>query len=476
MRAVIRHAACALCAAVLLFGCTACSSSNKTEPTYITIWNYYNGDQLESFNKLVSKFNRTVGKEQNIVVESLGQGGVEDLETKVLNAAEGKVGAEEMPNIFSAYSNTAFDVDELGFVVDLAPYISDELREKYIDSYMTEGDFNGNGEIKIFPVAKSTELLFLNDTDWADFAAATGTSYDELATIEGVTAVAEKYYNWTDSLTAEPNDGKAFFGRDSMSNYMLVGAQQLGCTIFDVQNGKVTINFDKDVARKLWDNYYVPFVKGYFSAGGNFRNDGLRTGKLIAYVGSSSSGTYFPDIVTTGDTSSHSIELKVLQAPQFDGGEAVAVQQGAGMVVTKGTDEEIAACVTFLEWFTESENNIEFSACSGYLPVTKDANSITAIRSAGSELSESMDKILSTAVQTVKSNRLYTTRAFKNGRSARSVLEYAMSDRAGTDRAVVEQRIADGMSAKAAQAEFLTDAYFEKWYSETLAQLKQYES
>ena len=24
----------------------------------------------------------------------------------------------------------------------------------------------------------------------------------------------------------------------------------------------MTLNFDKDVARKLWDNYYVPFVKG----------------------------------------------------------------------------------------------------------------------------------------------------------------------------------------------------------------------
>ena len=50
----------------------------------------------------------------------------------------------------------------------------------------------------------------LNKTDWEKFANATGASTNDLNTIEGVTKVAEQYYNWTDSLTAAPNDGKAF--------------------------------------------------------------------------------------------------------------------------------------------------------------------------------------------------------------------------------------------------------------------------
>ena len=37
--------------------------------------------------------------------------------------------------------------------------------------------------------------------------------------MEGVTAVAEQYYNWS--------GGKALFGRDAMANYMIVGAKQL---------------------------------------------------------------------------------------------------------------------------------------------------------------------------------------------------------------------------------------------------------
>ena len=75
-------------AALAVSGCDA--KKSKKEVTDITVWNYYNGDQLECFNKLVEEFNATVGKEQNITVTSESQGSVNDLETNVLAAAEGK--------------------------------------------------------------------------------------------------------------------------------------------------------------------------------------------------------------------------------------------------------------------------------------------------------------------------------------------------------------------------------------------------
>ena len=130
-----------------------------------------------------------------------------------------------------------------------------------------------------------------------------------------MTAAAEKYYNWTDAQTEAPDDGRALFGRDAMANYLLIGAKELGCTIFDVQNGKMTLDFDKNVIRKLWDNYYVPFIKGYFEATGHFRSDDIKTGTILSYIGSSSSATFFPDSVMTSDDDSHSIELKVLPNP-----------------------------------------------------------------------------------------------------------------------------------------------------------------
>lgn len=69
-----------------------------------------------------------------------------------------------------------------------------------------------------------------------------------------------------------------------MANYMFVGARQLGGNLFEVKDGKMTLNFDKEIVRKLWDNYYVPYVKGYFAASGRFRSDDIKTGNILAYV------------------------------------------------------------------------------------------------------------------------------------------------------------------------------------------------
>ena len=458
-------------AAMLSCAFTGCSAQ-KQDPVTITIWTYYNGEQLESFNAEVKNFNDTVGKEKGITVESYSQGSVNDLEANVMNAAEGKVGADPLPNIFSAYADTAYALDQMGMVVNLKDYLSDEECAEYIDSYLAEGDFDNSGSIKIFPVAKSTEVLFLNDTDWQTFAAETGADYDDLSTIEGLVATAEKYYNWTDAQTPEANDGRALFGRDAMANYMLIGAQELGCTIFQVdETGKMALDFDRDTVRTLWDHYYVPFVKGYFDATGRFRSDDVKAGNLLAYTGSNSSATFFPTEVMTSDTESHTIALKVLPNPHFSGCDPVSVQQGAGMVVTGGDENAVRASVEFLKWFTQSENNISFSVGSGYLPVTHAASDMQAIENSGLELSPIVEEVLNVAVDTVNNNTLYTPHAFANGQDARKVLEYAMSDRATADRETVEERLAEGQSLSAATADFLSDENFDNWYQETLDRL-----
>ena len=483
MKKHIRAFVSLLCAAALALGCASCGgaaqstgkSGGTAGVTHITVWTYYNGDQLESFNKLVDQFNETTGREKGIRVESASQGSMSDLETNVMDAAQGKVGAAAMPNIFSAYADTAYALDQMGMLVDLSQYLTEDERAQYVQGYLDEGDFDGDGSMKIFPVAKSTELMFLNETDWEKFARATGAAYDDLSTVEGLVATAGAYYDWTDAQTPEPDDGKALFGRDAMANYMLVGARQLGDTLFEVQDGKMTLNFDKDVARKLWDNYYVPFIKGYFEATGHFRSDDIKTGTILSYVGSSSSATFFPDSVMTSDDDSHSIELKVLPNPHFAGCEPVSVQQGAGMVVTKGDEAEIKASVTFLKYFTAPENNIQFSIGSGYLPVTREANKEEMLADSEVAMTPEVKSVLQMAVKTVNENKLYTTRAFEGSKDARKVLEYAMSDLAVADRDTVEQRIAAGQSAEQAEAEFLTDAYFDRWYRDTLAQLQAYE-
>lgn len=92
----------------------------KSDPVTVTVWTYYNGDQLDTFKDLTEKFNDTVGKKDGITVETKSLGTAEDLEQNVLAAADGEVGASEVPNIFSAYSYTAYTMDQKDMLVDLS--------------------------------------------------------------------------------------------------------------------------------------------------------------------------------------------------------------------------------------------------------------------------------------------------------------------------------------------------------------------
>ena len=145
------------------------------------------------------------------------------------------------------------------------------------------------------------------------------------------------------------------------------------------------------------------------------------------------------------------------------------------MVVTKASEEEEKASVEFLKWFTRTENNIAFSAGSGYLPVKREANDREKIKSCNTGINASMEEILSVGVETVNASTMYTPKAFGGSNDARNVLEHTMSDLAAADRTVVEDRMQNGEDLETAAADFLTEEYFKAWYQDTLSKLQTFE-
>ena len=474
-----RIVALCLAAALFLTGCGSAASGSAAfspdNPVTVTVWHYYNGQQQQAFADLVSEFNETVGREKGIAVQQSSQASVTDLATGVLAAANREVGAPEVPNIFAAYADTAYAVDQLGLVADLRPYLTDEELAEYVPGYLEEGAFSGDGTLKIFPIAKSVELLMLNVTDWEKFAAATGAQESAFATVEGITETARQYYEWTDAQTPDvPDDGRAFFGRDAFANYMIIGARQLGVELLHVEDGRPVLDFDRDVVRRLWDNYYVPFVNGWFSASGRFRSDDIKMGNIIACVGSSSGAFYFPDECILSDTESYPIQMRAYPCPKFEGGEDFAVQQGAGLVVTNADPREVAASVEFLKWFTDAGRNLEFSLDSGYLPVKKEANELAFVEQTldAAGTGDKMRAILTAAIEMTGENRMYTTTAFQIGTDARAILNDSMVEKARADREAFLALTAGGMSHREAAAQFVTDENFEAWYEDARAALE----
>ena len=459
-----------LAALLLLGGCALQKPSvlDPGNPVTITVWHYYNGPQLSAFDALTDAFNSSVGKEKGIYVVGYSKGSVSDLESALQDSLTGKVGAEPLPDIFSSYADMAYSAEQAGKLANLSDYFSPDELDAYIGAYVEEGRIATDGSLRIFPVAKSTEITMLNKTDWDIFAAATGVTLEQLETVEGVVQVAQTYYQWTDSLTPDiPDDGKAFYGRDALANYFYISARQMGQELLRVEGDQVTLNTDKTVLRRLWDNYYVPMVSGWFGAYGKFRSDDVKTGDLLAYTGSTASAGYFPAQVET-ESDAHPIDYLVLPAPVFAGGEKIAVQQGAGMVVTKSDTRRETAAVEFLRWFTQAENNIVFGAGSGYLPVRKQSQQIDTFRQVVAEKNVTMNPITNTCIRYVLEDMddytYYSPKYFAKGTAVRSVLEHHLTDQAQADLADIQAAVATGRSRAEVLKRYVNDEAFEVWY------------
>ncbi len=466
---ILSAAAAAVSIAAVLSGCSSAEKEDdrglsKDSPITITVWHYYNGVQQTSLDEMVNEFNNTVGMEKGIIVQAYSKNSIGELASSVTAALKGEPGADEAPDIFLCYADNAYSVDKMGMVADISQYFTEEELAEYVDGYINEGRFD-EGTLKIFPTAKSTEIMMVNSTDWQKFADAEGVTYDDLKTWESLVEVSEKYYNYTDALTPDvPNDGKSFFGRDSVENYMLIGSKQLGSPLVS-EGDTVGGSIDKTVIKRLWDNYYVPFVKGYFAMEGRFRSDDAKTGEVIALVCSTTGATYYPNEVTLNDDTVYPIENVVLPIPNFEGTEPYAVQQGAGMSVIKSDEKTEYACTIFLKWFTEADRNIGFAVDSGYLPVKKAANSPEELdKVAADKIDSTMHNALTTAMEEVNTYTLYAAKPFEKSEAFRSALKDYMESTTKDDYAAASARIAAGEDRDTVLAEYTGDAAFDKWF------------
>lgn len=465
-----------LLSAFIILAFTGCGNRNyekllnKSSPVTINIWHYYNGIQQTQFDEMVSEFNNTVGFEKGIIVEASSKNSVGDLANSIIASINNEPGADAVPDIFGTYAETAYQIDKQDKLADLSKYFTQEEIDEYVESYIEEGSLGKKGALKIFPTAKATEVMMLNLTDWQKFSDETGVTYEDLSTWEGLVEVSEKYYEYTDAFTPDvKNDGRAFFGRDAVANYINVGAKQLGHEIAKVsEDGTAEVSVDKDTMKKLWDNFYVPFVKGYFDAESRFRTDDAKVGNIIALIGSTTGASYYPQEVTIDDEYTYPIENKVLPVPNFEGCEPFIVQQGAGMSVIKSDEKKEYACAVFLKWFTDKERNIKFSVNSGYLPVKKAANNVEDIQAYCEEanINATMRETYDVAIDEINTYGLCTSPPYDNAAEVRDYLGQSMESTAIASRDSAKVRIASGEDRNSVLLEYTDENAFNKWFEE----------
>ena len=284
-------------ALVAAAGLTACSAGGTgvqpdpagsgaakgQEPCKIVIWHYYNDLQKESLDQIIEEYNQTEGAEKGITVEAYSQGSITELSNKMDLIVNDSTNQVEMPNMFMAYRDMASKIwrNKPELLVDCGKYFSQEDLSQYYEAYVQEGYF-GDG-LYIIPVAKSTELLMMNQTGLEEFLLANPEfKTADMETWEGLARMAEGYYNWTDGMTPDvPFDGKPFIGMDILANYFITMNHAMGSDIYHYdQDGEMVLDLDRECVERLFENYYIPYTKGYYGASGKYRSDDIRQSVL----------------------------------------------------------------------------------------------------------------------------------------------------------------------------------------------------
>ncbi len=292
-----------------------------------------------------------------------------DIEEKLSMIVAGDPGAPDMPDIVTAYPKTALILSEHGLLAPLDGQFSGEELKAYLPQFIEEGRLPDN-KLYVFPIAKSTEVLFVNQTLFDRFSAATGVKLNDLSTFEGIAEAAVKYYQWTDSLTpTKANDGKAFFTADSWFNIAQVGIAQMGGQFIN----RDRLNVDSDGFQRIWDFAVLPALAGGYAVTNGYSSDLSKTGEIVCSTGSTAGILFYGDNITYPDNTIEATTYTILPYPIFKGGMKFALQRGAGMCVARSSSQKEYAATLFLKWFTQPEQNMRFVSSTGYLPVTKKA-------------------------------------------------------------------------------------------------------
>ncbi len=327
---------------------------DPVRPVTLTFWHIYGSVADSPMNDLVDRFNRTVGREKGIIVNVTSTFTTSSIHDPLVAAARRWPGAGRLPDMFMGYPRDALAVGPEK-LLDWRSRISTDKLAEYVPAFLEEGLLDGN--LLILPVAKSTGVLFVNDTIFEPFSRDTGIDYTTLATWEGVFRAAEAYYRWS--------GGKAFIKHDDWIHYFLLNTAALGGTF--LQNSRLELTDSR--FQELWKMVAKAAVRGHICLMEGYATTAMLTGATLCGIESSASILYYKDCMTLPDNTQKPLRLKIRPVPNFKGAEFLAIQRGSGLVACSGDAKKEVAAAVFAEWLTETEVNIPFVVLTGYMPV-----------------------------------------------------------------------------------------------------------
>ena len=345
--------------AYCLSGCKR-SGLDKNNPVTLSLWHVY-GEQSDSpMNRLVDEFNETVGMKKGIIVNVTAMSNASKIGEKLLDAHNKIPGSAEMPDLFFAHKSNAL---ELGTdnLLDWNEYFSEKELSAYVPEFLEDG--TADGRLSVFPVSKSTHLLFIAGGQFERFSADTGVTYESLSDWNGFFDAAAKFYDWS--------GGKPFCAFDYPLRAVELAAAENGAANIFADDG--FYNPSNEIFKQTFIKFADSFAKGHIMLSNLYSNTQVMTGEVAAGIGSSAAILYYNDTVTYEDGTSEPMNLEILPLPAENGKKPYITQAGVGLCAYKTSVQKAEAAVTFAKWLTEPDRNLDFVCQTGYMPVTNGA-------------------------------------------------------------------------------------------------------
>lgn len=107
MKKFISLLLCLLSILTCLSGCAESNRPSAGNPVVLTMWHVY-GSQTESpLNAAIDVFNSTVGKENGVTINVVSVTSSSAIDKALAASANGEPGAEDLPDLFTAYPRVA---------------------------------------------------------------------------------------------------------------------------------------------------------------------------------------------------------------------------------------------------------------------------------------------------------------------------------------------------------------------------------
>lgn len=175
-------------------GCAEKSELSPDDPVTLTMWHVYGEQASSPMNLLVNEFNQTVGREKGVIINVTSMTNASKVGPELLDAQTGHPGAPEMPDLFFCHNNNARALGA-DYLVDWSELFTEEELAQIVTEFLADGMVDDS--LAVFPVSKSTHLLFVAGGVFERFSADTGVSFEDLSTWDGFFEVAEKYHEWS---------------------------------------------------------------------------------------------------------------------------------------------------------------------------------------------------------------------------------------------------------------------------------------